>query len=132
MFCDPVDSNSKVKTGWLNADLVGAKCGSARATVNAKGCCGCRLGTTSCFCDTAAGDASSDEGSPCFVPFVKAKKGTVLRMSAIRFLEDSDDFEGGAKSHLHVLVGNSDSEVVPKATMNMSGGIQTRDLILEN
>ncbi|KAA8538202.1 hypothetical protein F0562_027810 [Nyssa sinensis] len=67
-----------------------------------------------------------DEGSPCFVPFSKAKKVRVSRMSAIQVLEDSEGSDGGEKSYLDALVGNS--AAVPKATGNMSGGMQTGGL----
>ncbi|KAA8524757.1 hypothetical protein F0562_011180 [Nyssa sinensis] len=63
-----------------------------------------------------------DEGSPCFVPFSKAKKGRVSKMSTIQVLEDSEGFDGRKKRYLDALVGNS--AAVPKTAGNMSGGMQ--------
>ncbi|KAA8515246.1 hypothetical protein F0562_018524 [Nyssa sinensis] len=67
-----------------------------------------------------------NEGSPCFVPFSKVKKGRVSRMSAIRVLEDSEGSDDGGKSYRDVLVGNG--AAVPKAAGDMSGGMQAGDL----
>ncbi|KAA8524638.1 hypothetical protein F0562_011061 [Nyssa sinensis] len=49
-----------------------------------------------------------DEGSPCFIPFSRAKKGRVSRMSALRVLEESEGSDGGEKSYLDALVGKGD------------------------
>ncbi|KAA8542367.1 hypothetical protein F0562_023497 [Nyssa sinensis] len=67
-----------------------------------------------------------DEGSPCFVPFSKAKKGRVSRISAIRVLEDSEGSDGGKKSYLGALVGNG--AVVQNTAGDMSGGMQAGGL----
>ncbi|KAA8535808.1 hypothetical protein F0562_030872 [Nyssa sinensis] len=66
-----------------------------------------------------------DEGSPCFVPFSKAKKGRVSRMFAIQVLEDSEGSDGGKKPYLDALVGKG--AVVPKAAGNMPGGMVNRN-----
>ncbi|KAA8519491.1 hypothetical protein F0562_013747 [Nyssa sinensis] len=70
-----------------------------------------------------------DEGSPCFVPFSKAKKGRVSRMSAIQVLEESEGSDGGEKSYLDALVGKG--AAVPKAAGNMSGDMQAGGLNAE-
>ncbi|KAA8529813.1 hypothetical protein F0562_034330 [Nyssa sinensis] len=49
-----------------------------------------------------------DEGSPCFVPFSKAKKGRVSRMSAIQVLAESEGSDSGEKSYLDALVGKGE------------------------